>query len=58
VFRVSITPPTIANAPFSLVTPYGTVNMLLVGNKASQARKREGMRTFTFKSFNAIAGLH
>ena len=54
----SVNPPTIASNPFSLVTPYGTVNMLLVGNKASQARKREGMRTYTFKSFNAIAGLH
>lgn len=54
----SIAPPTIANNPFSLVTPYGTINMLLVGSKADQARKREGMRTFTFKSFNAIAGLH
>ena len=54
----SVNPPTIANAPFTLVTPYGTVPMLLVANKATQARKREGMRTFTFKSFNAIAGLH
>jgi hypothetical protein len=54
----SITPPTIANAPFTLVTPYGTVPMLLVANKATQARKREGMRNFTFKSFNAISGLH
>jgi len=39
-------------------TPYGSTPMLLVANKANQARKREGMRTFTFKSFNAIAGLH
>ena len=54
----SLTPPTIINNPFTLVTPYGTVPMLMVGNKASQARKREGMRTFTFKSFSAIAGLH
>lgn len=54
----AVTPPTIANAPFTLVTPYGTVPMLLVANKANQARKREGMRTFTFKSFNAISGLH
>ena len=54
----SIAPPTIASNPFSLVTPFGTVNMLLVGNKADQARKREGQRVFTFKSFNAIAGLH
>ena len=54
----SITPPTIQNNPFTLVTPYGTIPMLLVGNKANQARKREGMRVFTFKSFNAITGLH
>jgi len=39
-------------------TPYGNAPMLLVANKANQARKREGMRTFTFKSFNAITGLH
>jgi hypothetical protein len=54
----SLTPPNINNNPFILVTPYGTVPMLLVGNKADQARKREGQRSFTFKSFNAIAGLH
>lgn len=54
----AITPPTIASNPFVLVTPYGTTNMLLVGNKASQARKREGMRVFSFRSYNAIAGLH
>lgn len=54
----AVTPPTIASAPFTLVTPYGTVPMLLVANKANQARKREGQRTFTFKSFSAIAGLH
>jgi hypothetical protein len=54
----SIAPPVIANNPFVLVTPYGTVPMLLVGNKADQARKREGQRVFTFKSFNSISGLH
>ena len=54
----SLTPPAIINNPFTLVTPYGTVPMLMVGNKASQQRKREGMRVFTFKSFNAISGLH
>ena len=54
----AITPPTIANAPFTLVTPYGTVNMLLVGNKSDQARKREGMKNLTFRSYNAINGLH
>lgn len=50
----SLTPPVIQNNPFVLVTPYGTLGMLLVANKADQARKREGMRTFTFKSFTAI----
>ncbi len=39
-------------------TPFGSINMLMVGSKADQARKREGMRTFNFKSFNAISGLH
>lgn len=53
----AVTPPDITTI-VTLVTPYGTIPMLMVGNKASQARKREGMRTFTFKSFNAIAGLH
>lgn len=53
----SITPPAITSI-VSLVTPYGTIPMVMVGNKADQARKREGMRAFTFKSFNAIAGLH
>ena len=54
----AITPPTIANNPITLVTPFGTIPMLLVASKADQARKREGQRVFTFKSFNAIAGLH
>ena len=53
----AITPPTILNT-VTLVTPYGTVPMLLVGNKANQARKREGQRSFTFRSYNAITGLH
>ncbi len=53
----AVTPPDITTV-VTLVTPYGTIPMLMVGNKANQARKREGMRTFTFKSFNAIAGLH
>jgi hypothetical protein len=54
----SIAPPTIAGNPFVIVTPYGSVPMALVSNKANQARKREGMRNFTFKSFTAISGLH
>ena len=54
----SVTPPTIAANPITFVSPFGTIPMLLVANKASQQRKREGMRTFTFKSFTAISGLH
>lgn len=54
----SINPPTIAGNPYLLVTPYGTVPMALTANKADQERKREGHRSFTFKSFTAITGLH
>src|ERR1035437_2398252 len=51
----SVTPPIITSSPFTLITPFGTINnLIMVGSKASQARKREGMRTFTFKSFNSI----
>jgi len=39
-------------------TRYGSTNMLFVGDKSTTARKREGMRTLTFKTFNAITGLH
>lgn len=34
---------------------FGSINMLYVGDKTDQARKREGMRTLNLKSFNAIA---
>jgi hypothetical protein len=54
----SIVPPTIANNPLTFSSPFGSFNCLLVGSKADQARKREGMRTFTIKSFNAITGAH
>lgn len=37
---------------------YGSINMLYVGDKTDQARKREGMRTVNLKSFNAISGLN
>lgn len=53
------TPPTIANNPINIVSPFGaTVPMLLVASKADESRKREGQRVFNFKSYNAIAGLH
>ena len=51
------TPPTVQSI-VTLSTPYGSIPMLMVGSKANQARKREGTRSFTFKSYNAIAGLH
>jgi len=52
------TPPSIG-AIVSLLNPFGAaINMLVVGQKSDQARKREGMRTITAKSYNAIAGLH
>lgn len=53
----SIAPPTVGTIA-TLSTPYGAVNALVVGEKADQSRKREGMRTITLKTFNAIAGLH
>jgi hypothetical protein len=53
----NVTPPNITTI-VTLSTPFGSIPMLMVGSKAGQARKREGMRTFTFKSYNAIAGLH
>lgn len=53
----AITPPSFGSV-VSLSTPFGTVNMLRIESKSNRARKREGMRTFTFKSFNAISGLH
>lgn len=53
----SVTPPSILDI-VTLSTPYGSIPMLMVGNKSDQARKREGMKTFTFKSYSAIAGLH
>ena len=53
----AVTPPNITSI-VTLVTPFGTIPMLMVSSKAAQARKKEGMRTFTFKSFNAISGLH
>ena len=53
----SVTPP-VVGAIVTLSTPFGSAPMLLVGERTNQARKREGMRTFTFKTYNAISGLH
>ena len=53
----SVNPPIIGNI-VTLSTPFGSIPMLLVKEKTDQARKREGMRTFNFKSFNAVTGLH
>jgi hypothetical protein len=54
----SIAPPTLANNPFMIVSPFGSIPMLMVNNTANQAPKREGHRSFKFKSFVAISGLH
>lgn len=53
----AVTPPNVTTI-VTIISPFGTVPMALVMSKANQARKREGQRTFTLKSFNAIAGLH
>jgi hypothetical protein len=53
----AVQPPS-AGQVASFSSPFGTINMMLVGSKADQARKREGMRTFTFKSYSAISGIH
>ena len=53
----TITPPSFG-AIATLVTPFGSIPMALTKNDANQARKREGMRSFTWKSFVAISGLH
>jgi hypothetical protein len=50
----AITAPAIG-AVVTLSTPYGATPALLIGEKANQARKREGMRTFTLKTYNAIS---
>lgn len=54
----SIAPPVIVNNPFLIVSPYGSIPMLLVESASDQERKREGHRRFKFKSFTAITGLH
>jgi hypothetical protein len=53
----TIIPPSFGTVA-TLVTPFGSMPMALTKNDANQARKREGMRSFTFKSFVAISGLH
>ena len=54
----SITNPPSVGSVATLVTPFGSIPMALTKNDANQARKREGMRSFTWKSFVAISGLH
>jgi hypothetical protein len=54
----AIVPPAIGQVT-SLLNAFGAViNMLCINNDADQERKREGHRVLSFKSFNAIAGLH
>jgi hypothetical protein len=52
-----IAPPTLAENPFMIVSPFGSIPMLMVNNTANQAPKREGHRSFKFKSFVAISSL-
>ena len=53
----AVTPPDIGDT-VTLLNAYGaSIPMLIVNMKADQARKREGMRTISAKSYNAIAGL-
>ena len=51
------TPPAIGSI-VTFSTPYGSIPMLAVQGKSNQARKREGMKTLSFKSYSAISGLH
>lgn len=52
------TPPAVGTI-VNLLNEFGaSVPMLVVNAKATQARKREGMRTITARSYNAIAGIH
>lgn len=54
----SITPPLIG-AIATISGPYGgSLPMLVVQSAASEARKREGMRTLSMKTYNAINGLN
>jgi hypothetical protein len=52
-----IAPPTLAENPFMIVSPFGSIPMLMVNNTVNQAPKREGHRSFKFKSFVAISSL-
>ena len=47
-------PPTLSQNPFLIVTPNATYTALMVGQSSNLARKREGMRNWSFKSFTAI----
>lgn len=52
------TPPAVGTI-INLLNEFGaSVPMLVVNGGATQARKREGMRKITARSYNAIAGLH
>lgn len=53
----AVNPPAVGQV-VTFSTPFGSIPMLTVQSRANQARKREGMRTLNFKSFNAISGLH
>lgn len=50
----AVTPPAIGAVVQLLNANGAQVNMLVVGNKSDQSRKREGLRTITAKSYTAI----
>ena len=55
----AIAPPSLANNPLTISSPFSpNFGVLLVGRTGDAARKREGIREYTLKSFNAIPGLH
>lgn len=55
----TITPPTLANNPLTYSSPFSSsFGCLLVAKRGDMARKREGLRRLTIKSYNAITGLH
>ena len=55
----SIAPPTLANNPLTISSPFSpSFNVLLVGREGQAEAKQAGLRTFTLKSFNAIAVAH
>ena len=55
----SVTAPTLANNPITISSAFSPgFNAALIGKSGDTARKREGQREFTLRSFNAINNFH